>query len=223
MKKVISLLLVMCCFVSAFSFDAHARYDKEILFRDIPWGCTAEEAIEYLSDLDVEWEGFYNLPYRDNVDIMTYEPPKNKEFYTICFNESAKINEKVAGYDLEKITLYFALTDNDKQYLNRTSLYMAIYDFSGDVIRDSESEKLTESIISMYGNFDSIDKYKTPYVTYVVGSINGRNNSSINYIAEVIAGVYGARIVYTGGDGAEIAKRNFELMKKNAPINTGGL
>lgn len=223
MKKAISLVLTLCCLITAFPFCAYAKYDKEICFRDIPWGCTAKEAMEYLSDLDIEWNGFYNMPYRGNVDIMIYEPPKDIDYYTICFNESTNINETVAGYDLEKITLYFAFTDMDKPYLEYTSLYMAIYDFSSDTIRDRESEKLMESIISTYGDFDSVDTYKNPY-TYVVGAINGRNNSSVNYIADVIGGgVYGARIVYTGGDGAEIAKKNMELLKKNTPVNNDGL
>ena len=159
-KRVFAFILVITLALSfGTSLPAYAKYDKEILFRDIPWGCTAEEVIAYLSDMDIEWGDYYYAPYKDNTDIMINGAAKNPDYRTGCWIQSTDVNEKVAGYDLKSITLYFAFKDIDDKSVENTSFYMAINDFDLN-----NNETLKDTVISMYGNFDKFDTVGKPII-----------------------------------------------------------
>lgn len=163
MKKVISLLLVLCYFVSSFSLGAYARYDKEILFRDIPWGSTYEEVRDAFKD-------YYKLAW-EKKDKKRYDLTKflnkdqeylqwvigDNEFPSVLYVEAeptASSEFMVAGRKVSHIELVFAYTKDENgelpQDLKHTALYIARYHFKGK----SESGKfddLDNKLSSIYG------------------------------------------------------------------------
>lgn len=219
MKKIISLLMVLCCFISASSFSAYAKTDEEILFRKIPWGSTMSETEDLLSDLDAEVGGCYYMAYRDPFGIMTNDYEREGKLNTGAYEKLINISGEVAGRKLDNIELYYVFKDIKTE---STALYMAIYDFG--FLKRIEMEKIIDSITALYGNFDTTEKYDgRGYITYNIGTINGKNNTSINTIVYGSDDYYNVRIAYIDGNGAELAKKNLEELKRNIPINNNGL
>lgn len=141
-----------------------ADYDKEITFRDIPWGSDIETSIKIMGeDLD-------------------YSAPRNRDDYTYAYkssnileldyehSESDKIGAsvsvytsddfKVAGYDVNYIYLYFVTKfEGDKaDFDNCTdSLYGGEY-FFDCVDYETASKDLQEKLTGLYGEISETVK-----------------------------------------------------------------
>lgn len=221
MKKVISLLLVLCCVVSAFSFSAYAKYDKEILFRDIPWGSNYTDVIDALKDLNVEWNSITKIGYRTTMDIMVdWYKDEETDYRTISLVDTKKANEKIAGLPIKSIALYFTNKDT-------TSLFMAEYEFDTSNMNDSALDELFNKLAELYGApdknsaaFPSVDIYDYAIIPYL-----GKNNTTV-YL------VWGdpkldrdskVSLFYVDGNGEKMAKSHMEELKSERASDKNGL
>ena len=117
-KRVIAFILVLVFALPLFSVPAYAKYDGEILFRDISWGSNYYEVMEGLKDLGVEnwrfWEQLRRLDVaatKKALDLCYYsklEAPDILGFNIALDPNKSHIEVPVAGLSLSNIFLYFA-------------------------------------------------------------------------------------------------------------------
>lgn len=218
MKKTICLFLVFC-FVAVFgNYSVCAEYDKEILFRNIPWGSTYSEAKEALADLHAEWGTPYNYAHNSIRNIIDGRPPERNNYYTICYVTLENIKDKVAGRPLTSITLYFAFNDIENPYLENTSLFLAVYTFQNSSMTEKDKDDLLNTIEKVYGPHDTMEDYTSPGLGYWDYGIRGKDNSEVHFYRSTLIKVY-----YLGGNGESIAQRNYEELIKNYIPNTDGI
>ena len=234
MKRIVSFLLVLVCFSSLFSFSAFAKYDGEILFRDIPWKSSYSEVKEQVADLDVEWKGAYNYAYRDILSMILIDgPEETRDYaYTSCHDSCYSDNLKIAGYPLMPLNfeIFFAFTDKDKRDLAHTSFYLAKYNFDGRKMTKTDIKNLEEKIASLYGGeYDKVATYNPSdsYFEFVVKTIYGKNGTELYFVTmrDVFSetkpsSVY---VYYCQRDGFALAKRNMEELKAAEENNNDGL
>jgi len=218
MKKMICLFLVFCFVVIFGNYSVYAEYDKEILFRNIPWGSTYGEVKEALADLDAEWETPYNYAHNSIRGIIDERLPERKNAYTICYVTLKNIKDKVAGYPLKSITLYFAFNDIENPYLEDTSLFLAVYTFEYGSMTETEKDDLLNTLEQVYGPYDTMEDYHSPGLGYWDYGIIGKDNSEVHFYRSGLIKVY-----YLGGNGASTAQQNYEELMKSSISNTDGL
>lgn len=129
--------------------------DKEITFRDIPWGTSFAKADELLGDMQlINISGeTYQTKSIDDIALGDYKG-LDFEYKDINIIGSALNKEvEVAGYTTEDVNLYFAYIPNNG-VLNKTeeesSLYGAKYTFSTTNINDMAKD-LRDKLVSTYG------------------------------------------------------------------------
>ncbi len=221
MKKIVSYLLVLCCCLSFITISANATNEKEILFRDIPWGSNYTDVIEALKDLNVEWNSITNIGYRTTMDIMVdWYKDEETDYKTISFVDAKKVNEKIAGLPIKNIALYFTNKDT-------TSLFMAEYEFDTSNMNDSAIDELFNKLAELYGApdknsaaFPSVDIYDYAIIPYL-----GKNNTTV-YL------VWGdpkldrdskVSLFYVDGNGEQLAKKHMEELKSERASDKNGL
>lgn len=154
MKKRLFLFTTM--FTIAVCSSTMAKEDeKEILFRDIPWGTSYTEVDSILSDLDI-WnlsgEAFQTKSIEDII-LGDYQGIdfEYSDINIIANAMNGKID--VAGYTTDSVELYFAYVPNDG-VLNKTeeesALYGAQYVFLPRNLKEM-SDDLISKLSSLYG------------------------------------------------------------------------
>ena len=129
--------------------------DKEITFRDIPWGTSFAKVDELLGDMqliNISGEAYQTK----SIDDITLGDYKGLDFEYNDINiigSALKKEVEVAGYTTEDVNLYFAYIPNNG-VLNKTeeesSLYGAKYTFSTTNI-DEMAKDLRDKLVSTYG------------------------------------------------------------------------
>lgn len=135
-------------------------YDKEILFRDIPWGSTVDEVSEIMGETD-PW---INPLSGENIEQITGIDVSENPVYD---NEDLGINidymdaiDEVAGYPVSFSTckyVYIPEGDVIERDPDKTSLFCAYYDFilrKVDYKVNEMEEDLINKLSSIYGDPD---------------------------------------------------------------------
>lgn len=126
MQKTISKILLLCVIFSFCTSTAHADYDGDILFNDIPWGTTYKDVLETLTEkYDVEFGepkmNWWNNVKADEVlskaGIFFDEEIPFSTYYG--FSVSSLQTAMVAGFPAI-ITLNFLYDNNGNQVKNDT-------------------------------------------------------------------------------------------------------
>ena len=168
MKKVISLLLVLCFFVSAFSFGAYAKYAGDILFNDIPWGTDYYETIRQLKEkYDIEFD---EPKYREEeVSLSKVVGGERYEFKSsavVSVSVKSKNTVKIANYPAQVFLVFYFLNDGTEIFendLHKTALSYAEYTFLNLQDRDTTRKELMIKLESIYGGYESTGTSKSFY------------------------------------------------------------
>ena len=154
MKK--RLLIYTTILLTTFSFPVMAQEgEKEILFRDVPWGTSYTEANSLLSDLDL-WNLSGEAFQTKSIDDITLGDYKGIDFEYTDINIIANAMNgevEVAGYTTDSVELDFAYVPNNG-VLNKTedesALYGAQYTFLPRNLSEMSAD-LINKLSSLYG------------------------------------------------------------------------
>ena len=184
MKKWFVSTIVICIIVNCSSVSA--KSDKEILFRDIPWGSSYEEVKKVMGEYEFREKGREDTetdyveqlltdiyPQGFNSDVFTNEGGYGAYAYT-------KDKIDVAGYTSESTCFLFSRNANEDgtitwDNMENLSLYGAYYRIE-PVSLESATEDLMEKLSSLYGEPDKyIDDsleygYSEDYIYYWYGA-----------------------------------------------------
>lgn len=137
-----------------------ADYDKEITFRDIPWGTDVESSI---NDMDV---GDFEIKDYDGyapslTDWLIYVSLDDQPFFNGIglFATCNMPKVDLAGYKLKGITTYYFYdfaSDDATKTNDKTKLYAATYNLYFDNVNDAYDD-LTNKLTSLYGKYDIFD------------------------------------------------------------------
>ena len=179
---------------TAATSTVYARTNKEIKFREIPWGmpCSVVED-KYLTGEHFHFEGEWSTT--NSIDGIIYGQFNGKHYEHNDINIVAYMyldesdNIRVAGYTPTEIGLYYAYTPDDNGKLNKTHqesmLYGAEYIFEPQELygmRDDIEKKLS----ILYGEPDNFkeddDNWIDMYYTYTFWE--GNNNTEVVLVTE---------------------------------------
>ena len=218
MKKTISLLLVLCCLISAIPFCASAEYDDEILFRDIPWGLSYQETIDsvtksikesggYVSWSELESRNYTSIGHlsQGSIDLGDYE--------TIGKVYSTGINLKIANHQVERINLYFVYEFDGKKLLQNKEhafFYMATYTIKNESGKDPYEERLLfeDLLKELYGDYDD-SGVEGLSPQYIYRYFWGDNDTELVFTEEIH--IFSGDKIYIG-----YVWKNGDLMAKSA-------
>ena len=180
---------IVCGIISALflTLPASAQTDKEILFRNVPWGTNYEDTKAMIPELDLypmHSEGMDQAPI---IDVISKDKSyilkefKNTHINIISHPFSNREIE-VAGYTTSNVSLYFAFSidgDTLPQDTEHSKLYGARYEFE-PVDLQSASSDLKDKLSSLYGDPDD-EKSSTDFSKTSRTSIywNGANNTQV--------------------------------------------
>ena len=163
MKKKLFTSAMVLTFLSM-TMPVYAETDKEILFRDIPWGTNYTDVDNLLGEfnlLEIAGEG-YQTKSIDDIIYGDYEGIDFKYNDINIIGSSLNSDVDVAGYTPEQIQVFLsyvpvdgAITHTDED----SALYGAQYEFYPVNIDQMESD-LKEKLYGLYGEPDD-EKYDT--------------------------------------------------------------
>lgn len=158
-KPIVTIVALMAVLVLSTSI----AFADEITFRKVPWKSDYQTTMNALNDMDVSWRN-----PRDKLgiliadEVITSLDKPELDYPCICFVESRNCDTKVAGYDVNEVSLYFAYTPNGDGEIDHdvdnTAFYMACYKISTDesgypaTIRD-----LKKKLSDLYGTPKEVD------------------------------------------------------------------
>lgn len=208
MKKIISLLLVLCCYASTASFCANAKYDKEIIFRDIPWGSTYKEARKSLEDsgINVDTNGYAGHYHRGiykvdairfsggeiagfkdvDIDLYVLDPSGNEVQLPLLGLQWPGTSQEEIDAKQKQLNDAFALIKDE------LVLYGAGYNISygttsgGIEIHHTydcdDFQKLLIKLSYLYGEPDEYEDYSDDNHIKLYYTWNGSNNTQLELI-----------------------------------------
>ena len=146
-----------------------ADYDKEITFRDIPWGSDYETVEKELHSFILMDYTDFQMPYTDDIIGINLGSTENEGTGIYCIFADMDDNFVVAGHKVEYAYLYFA--DKDNPYFYGAKYCFEFEDYEGT------GQDLLEKLSDIYG-----DEY-TDYVTNQFSDEksyvwNGANNTA---------------------------------------------
>ena len=152
MKKLLSAVLVLAILGCGV---AYADTDKEILFRDIPWGISISEVKNALSDFSI-WRDVRGLHLAHWSDKKPSSGSGTENGYQGgCKNNDDEEPLEIAGYPCYIIVYCaYGLNENGEVLRDRKSsqFYMASYTFdTSDIDTKLAYEELKEKLIELYG------------------------------------------------------------------------
>lgn len=222
MKKVTVFLaaMVFALMVSVVSFA------DEISFRNVAWGENISSTIEALSDVPVVWKDPIigkGIPVENQIKQKT---GGEKDFDCIFTVESKSSSLKVAGYPVDKVTLYFAAVPNssgkiDHQSKN-TALYMAKYTITPSDLTAAMTD-LTTKLSGIYGDVKKTDDSSDCSSTYTYVQWSGSNNTTVTLVGEVddING-HDKVYIYYATDNGNTWMNTAEQLQRQAEIDAMG-
>lgn len=252
MKKIIYILTLICFVVSGCSYSGdYIEYkddiadinssventkkekivsDKEILFKDIPWGTNYTEVDRALPELNL-WTltGDAYMTFSTDEIVLGEYQGIDFEYSDINIIASAFNGEnEVAGYTTSSTSLYFAYVPVDgvlTKTENDSALYGAQYVFTPQNL-DAMSEDLIEKLSSVYGEpserINDKDMWDNEYeYVYWYGQNNTELVMKIVNTQNDTTGVYDNEIVlsYVWRDGDKLLQQASDILKKEAIQN----
>lgn len=162
MRKFLSIVLTVA-FVLSMTVVVNAEVDKDITFKNIPWGTSFTESKEnYVQNL--AWSSQHGDWMRvltiGDITADSYDSNKFKN-NDLCLHAYSIDSVEVAGYEVSQTDMYYAfvpvngiVTHEDAD----TSLYCAEYEIE-PVDLDSAFDDLFEKMKSVYGEPDTSKTY----------------------------------------------------------------
>lgn len=159
--------------------------DGEIVFRNMPWGTTyedAERALASTSYLGMSDHSRYRIAGLN--DLVTWFPKINNKWYSagkagILYTPDFK----VAGYDVDKAVLYFAFLPNTDGIINTkcdTDMFAAYYDINVPKELYTETiEDLQGKLSGLYGTIITTETEKNSDFTAIYNIWKGKNDSYV--------------------------------------------
>jgi len=163
--------------------DAEAETHPEaaggmITFRDLKWKMSFPDVEKQMYDCNFSTMSFGGMMANDIDNIIALDDSSayyNYQNNGINMVASSTLNGKVAGYDLDSFSLYFAYTDPSAicgQDNSKTSLYAARYDFEAKNLKGMTKD-LTDKMSSLYGKpvdtKTDVSSFDTKNYTYWYG------------------------------------------------------
>lgn len=143
-----------------------AETDKEILFRDIPWGTSFTDVQNILSDFDWYGMSHEHMKRYPVQEVLTDDDGDTDVFINGGINIiSVPFSTKetdVAGYTTSDINLYFAYTPDGvfSKEDSQTELYGAKYEFEPQNLQ-SMYDDIKSKLTSLYGDPDDVTNDKS--------------------------------------------------------------
>ena len=153
MKRICVAILLFVLLLASVSCFAESTEPAEILFRGIPWGSTLSEVQEQFPN--VSW----SKPNEDSAfAVMKDLLDKRARYFdgkVQCRTYTYSLKDfKVAGYEVDSITLWCAFTPDESGFLpkdtNHTKFYKANYRISPKDL-DAVTTDLINKLTSIYG------------------------------------------------------------------------
>jgi len=179
MRRILTIAFILLV-VGTYAF---AQTDKEILFRDMPWGTS-------YSDVDRLFPEFGDVYLRKGeeegspYDIRTIISTEKSSGFENEISAKATYYEndmKVAGYPINEVEFFFAYPVMDGDVLDTDpdlKCYAARYQMIPSDLVDAEKD-LKEKLSSLYGQPDFSDVYTSPYVNITYTIWYGANNTGV--------------------------------------------
>lgn len=190
MRKKIFLSAIMISTFLSINVLAEERSEKEILFRDIPWGITYAEACDLMPEFDWYTMYFYMMKTY-SVDEIIYGDYEGIDFENSGINMTAipfyNKETSVAGYTTSNIDLYFSfpvINGIMAQDENNSIFYGARYEFEPENTDDMYDDLKTK-LSSLYGN--PIKEYSEADYLDIETTITvweGANNTYVSLYAD---------------------------------------
>lgn len=210
-RIIVSLVVIL-------ALSTGIAFADEITFRKVPWFSDYDTTMAALSDMDVSWkkpEKKLGILIAD--EVITSLDKAEMDYPCICYVGCNKRNTsvKVAGYDVEEVSLYFAYTPDKNGSIeydtDNTSFYMACYKISTDESGYAASIRdLKKKLSDLYGtpkevdmssdcNSTTKDYYQWKGENNTFAYINGEPNDVWDY--------YYIRIWYGTASGDSLVKK----------------
>lgn len=204
--------------------------DKEILFKDIPWGTNYTEVDRVLTEFDL-WAisgESYKTYSTDEIVLGDYQGI-DFEYNDINIIGNAFNGEtEVAGYMTSEVNLFFAYIPVDgflTKTENDSALYGAQYVFVPQNL-DAMSSDLIEKLSSVYGEpserIKDVDMWKNEYeyvywygqnnTELVMKIVNSENDTTELYNNEIV-------LSYVWRDGDNLLQNASDILKQEAIQN----
>lgn len=228
-KRLIALAVVSSLMlIRSITAEAEEEIEKEILFRDIPWGTSYTDVDNQHGDFGL-WalngDGFIT-PSVDAVLLDDQYEGIHFEYGDInILGHTLGFEPQVAGYTASEVTLYFVYTVNDGK-LNKTeqesALYGANYKFE-TIDLESMSNDFISKLTSLYGHSDETTEDKDIWGNvYTFTHWSGANDTELTLkttdASEDSTGFYSDEISisYAWRKGDELLQAASDVLKSEA-------
>jgi hypothetical protein len=147
-----------------------AQTDKEITFRDIPWGTNFNDTCKLLPEFDLFGNTQEGLSAVSTNDVLKGKMYGDYEGYdgAVCFHAIPPVSPDidVAGYPIYNMYLYYTYsTENDFSLSDdNTILYGAQYEFEEPQDLESMYSDLIDKLSKTYGEPDDTYDNATDYL-----------------------------------------------------------
>lgn len=227
-KLIASIMIVISLSITA---PVYAETDKEILFRDIPWGTNFNDTCELLPEFELYGSTMEGLNAIGTKEVLTGKMYDSSNNYDgeISFYAMPVISPDidVAGYPVYGFYLYYTyLTENGFSLSeDNTVLYGAEYELEEPQDLEATYSDLTNKLSEIYGEPD--DSYDTAnYLakgTYTCW--NGANDTAValqSYDYGDQTSIYVSYAWLKGDELLEKADAAFSDSKKNSEAEVYG-
>ena len=184
MKRKFVMVLALTSIFSSVT-PVFAKTDKEILFRDIPWGTSFSDTKDLFPDqclFGMQLDGINAMSTKEILTGMSDD--SNVYDGKIClYAQPLDIADvDVAGYSTPYLNFYYSYSINENKIDfddSNTLLYGAQYEFEPQDI-DSMYSDLLEKLSSVYGNPDKTESDTTQWgIKNIYTWWYGANNTSL--------------------------------------------
>ncbi len=234
MKKIAYLLFVVVMLLHCGFAFAEDIYENEICFRGVAWGASYDETLKAMPD-EIKFYGLQDREYWYTNEVNMFDEGINDYYkghlgcYTYTMTSSLK-DLKVAGYEIENLSLYFCyLTGEDGLLIKdeeHTALVFAYYKLEP---KDHEAvyEDLITKLTSLYGDVD-VTRHDSSYISHTQNMWYGADETMVSVVKEDYpTGSHYIYIKYGFSGADDLIKAAYEAAvleeTRNAASNTDGL
>lgn len=166
---IISIILCMVFVVGANAGTGH-EYEKEILFRDIPWGTNAKEVDKMFPDDRLSEDTWIIYPETLHELVPWFPTQKMRMVRPAKLYDISYPDFKVAGYSVRKVHMCFARIPTEEGKVNDDDLLTALYAGSYEISTYNLESKiptvvddLKKKLTSLYGDIYDTHVEKPKY------------------------------------------------------------
>lgn len=223
MKKKLIILTVLAASLSI-STPVFAQTDKEILFRDVPWGASFNDACKLLPEFDFYGNTMEGLNAATTSDVLTgqtYGSYNSRDNYdgAICFCAMPLLSPDidVAGYPIFNMYLFYTYSTENGLSLNddNTVLYGASYEFEEPQDLDSMYTDLVSKLSEVYGEPDDTYDSADPLVKGTYTCWKGASDTVVALQSYDYGDQTSVHVSYTWLEGDELLKKADEALLSN--------